>query len=138
MGLAGGWIMTSPVCRPAIERQGGWRNLIMPAVALGGTLRSLLRLTRSSLLEDACRSEYVKLARLKGLCRLTLCRGPCLQERLIPGALTTGRRQLGVMINAAVSDEVIVLGQGSAAALRGGLPGDFPLVQGVRSWRPGS
>jgi len=47
--------------------QGGWRNLIMPAVALGWYFAaSLLRLTRSSMLE-VLRSEYVKLARLKGL-----------------------------------------------------------------------
>src|ERR1700730_8682336 len=47
--------------------QGDWRNLIMPAVALGWYFAaSLLRLTRSSMLE-VLRSEYIKLARLKGL-----------------------------------------------------------------------
>src|SRR6266851_4414429 len=39
--------------------QGGWRNLIMPAVALGWYFAaSLLRLTRSSMLE-VLRSEYI-------------------------------------------------------------------------------
>jgi hypothetical protein len=50
--------------------QGDWRNLIMPAVALGWYFAaSLLRLTRSSMIE-VLRSEYVKLARGKpaGLC----------------------------------------------------------------------
>jgi peptide/nickel transport system permease protein len=47
--------------------QGHWRSLIMPAVALGWYFAaSLLRLTRSSMLE-VLRSEYVKLARGKGL-----------------------------------------------------------------------
>jgi hypothetical protein len=47
--------------------QGESRNLIMPAVALGWYFAaSLLRLTRSSMIE-VLRSEYVKLARGKGL-----------------------------------------------------------------------
>src|SRR6266849_408930 len=47
--------------------QGGWKNLIMPSLALGWYFAaSLLRLTRSSMLE-VLRSEYIKLARLKGL-----------------------------------------------------------------------
>src|SRR3954452_14353068 len=47
--------------------QGDWRHLVMPALALGWYFAaSLLRLTRSSMLE-VLRSEYIKLARLKGL-----------------------------------------------------------------------
>src|SRR5947207_10857850 len=54
-----GWLPTSG--------QGGWRNLIMPAVALGWYFAaSLLRLTRSSMLE-VMRRKYIKIARPKGL-----------------------------------------------------------------------
>src|SRR5205814_4560196 len=54
-----GWLPTSG--------QGDWRHLIMPAVALWWYFAAaLLRLTRSSMLE-VLRSEYIKLARLKGL-----------------------------------------------------------------------
>src|SRR4051795_11696494 len=46
---------------------GGIEHLIMPSLALGWYFAaSLLRLTRSSMLE-VLRSEYIKLARLKGL-----------------------------------------------------------------------
>src|SRR5207244_12188835 len=54
-----------PPQRPLCLNHGS--HLIMPAVALGWYFAaSLLRLTRSSRLE-ALLSEYVKLARLKGL-----------------------------------------------------------------------
>src|SRR5207245_400268 len=46
---------------------GDWRHVIMPALALGWYFAaSMLRLTRSSMLE-VLGSEYIKLARLKGL-----------------------------------------------------------------------
>jgi peptide/nickel transport system permease protein len=46
---------------------GDWRHVVMPAVALGWYFAaSMPRLTRSSMLE-VLGSEYIKLARLKGL-----------------------------------------------------------------------
>src|SRR5438034_6507129 len=46
---------------------GDWHNVVMPALALGWYFAaSMLRLTRSSML-DVLGSEYIKLARLKGL-----------------------------------------------------------------------
>ena len=64
----------------------------MPAVALGWYFAaSLLRLTRSSMLE-VLRSEYIKLARLKGLPALRRDRDARVQERADPGA-DAGRHQ---------------------------------------------
>src|SRR5271165_4207963 len=64
--------------------QGGWRNLIMPAVALGWYFAaSLLRLTRSSMLE-VLRSEYIKLARLKGLPAFAVIALHAFKNALIP------------------------------------------------------
>jgi ABC-type dipeptide/oligopeptide/nickel transport system permease component len=111
--------------------QGGWRNLVMPAVALGWYFAaSLLRLTRSSMLE-VLRSEYIKLARLKGLPGYVVIAVHAFKNALIP-VLTLAGVNLVVMINAAVIIEVIFAWPGIGRLLYEGIfQRDFPLVQGV-------
>jgi ABC-type dipeptide/oligopeptide/nickel transport system permease component len=111
--------------------QGSWRNLIMPAVALGWYFAaSLLRLTRSSMLE-VLRSEYIKLARLKGLPAFTVIAQHAFKNALIP-VLTLAGINLVVMLNAAVIIEVIFAWPGVGRLLYEGIfQRDFPLVQGV-------
>jgi peptide/nickel transport system permease protein len=111
--------------------QGDWRNLIMPAIALGWYFAaSLLRLTRSSMLE-VLRSEYIKLARLKGLPGFTVIAVHAFKNALIP-VLTLAGVNLVVMINAAVIIEVIFAWPGIGRLLYEGIfQRDFPLVQGV-------
>jgi ABC-type dipeptide/oligopeptide/nickel transport system permease component len=118
-----GWLPTSG--------QGGWRHLIMPAVALGWYFAaSLLRLTRSSMLE-VMRSEYIKLARLKGLPSYAVIAIHAFKNALIP-VLTLAGVNLVVMINAAVIIEVIFAWPGIGRLLYEGIfQRDFPLVQGV-------
>jgi peptide/nickel transport system permease protein len=111
--------------------QGGWRNLIMTAVALGWYFAaSLLRLTRSSMLE-VLRSEYIKLARLKGLPGYVVIAMHAFKNALIP-VLTLAGINLVVMLNAAVIIEVIFAWPGIGRLLYEGIfQRDFPLVQGV-------
>ncbi len=111
--------------------QGGWRHLIMPAVALGWYFAaSLLRLTRSSMLE-VLRSEYIKLARLKGLPGYVVIALHAFKNALIP-VLTLAGVNLVVMINAAVIIEVIFAWPGIGRLLYEGIfQRDFPLVQGI-------
>jgi ABC-type dipeptide/oligopeptide/nickel transport system permease component len=118
-----GWLPTSG--------QGGWRNLIMPSIALGWYFAaSLLRLTRSSMLE-VMRSEYIKLARLKGLPGYVVIAIHAFKNALIP-VLTLAGVNLVVMINAAVIIEVIFAWPGIGRLLYEGIfQRDFPLVQGV-------
>jgi peptide/nickel transport system permease protein len=118
-----GWLPTSG--------QGGWRNLIMPAVALGWYFAaSLLRLARSSMLE-VLRSEYIKLARLKGLPAIVVIAVHAFKNALIP-VLTLAGINLVVMLNAAVIIEVIFAWPGIGRLLYEGIfQRDFPLVQGV-------
>src|SRR5437764_6158216 len=118
-----GWLPTSG--------QGGWRNLIMPAVALGWYFAaSLLRLTRSSMLE-VLRSEYVKLARLKGLPGYVVLAVHAFKHALIP-VLTLAGVNLVFLLNAAVIIEVIFAWPGIGRLLYEGIfQRDFPLVQGV-------
>jgi peptide/nickel transport system permease protein len=111
--------------------QGDWRNLVMPALALGWYFAaSLLRLTRSSMLE-VLRSEYIKLARLKGLPAFTVIAQHAFKNALIP-VLTLAGINLVVMLNAAVIIEVIFAWPGVGRLLYAGIfQRDFPLVQGV-------
>jgi peptide/nickel transport system permease protein len=111
--------------------QGGWRNLVMPAVALGWYFAaSLLRLTRSNMLE-VMRSEYIKLARLKGLPSYAVIAIHAFKNALIP-VLTLAGVNLVIMLNAAVIIEVIFAWPGIGRLLYEGIfQRDFPLVQGV-------
>jgi ABC-type dipeptide/oligopeptide/nickel transport system permease component len=111
--------------------QGSWQHLVMPSVALGWYFAaSLLRLTRSSMLE-VMRSEYVKLARLKGLPGYVVIAVHAFKNALIP-VLTLAGVNLVVMLNAAVIIEVIFAWPGIGRLLFEGIfQRDFPLVQGV-------
>ena len=118
-----GWLPTSG--------QGGVLHLIMPSVALGWYFAaSLLRLTRSSMLE-VMGSEYIKLARLKGLPGFIVIAVHAFKNALIP-VLTLAGINLVVMINAGVIIEVIFAWPGIGRLLYEGIfQRDFPLVQGV-------
>ena len=118
-----GWLPTSG--------QGDWRNLIMPSLALGWYFAaSLLRLTRSSMLE-VLRSEYIKLARLKGLPDIAVIAMHAFKNALIP-VMTLAGINLVIMINAGVIIEVIFAWPGIGRLLYEGIfQRDFPLVQGI-------
>ena len=111
--------------------KGDWRHLILPAVALGWYFAaSMLRLTRSSMLE-VLRSEYIKLARLKGLPEYVVIAMHAFKNALVP-VFTLAGINLVVMINAAVVIEVIFAWPGIGRLLFEGIfQRDFPLVQGV-------
>jgi peptide/nickel transport system permease protein len=111
--------------------KGDWRHLVMPAVALGWYFAaSMLRLTRSSMLE-VLRSEYIKLARLKGLPEYVVIAMHAFKNALVP-VFTLAGINLVVMINAAVVIEVIFAWPGIGRLLFEGIfQRDFPLVQGV-------
>jgi ABC-type dipeptide/oligopeptide/nickel transport system permease component len=111
--------------------QGDWRHLVMPALALGWYFAaSLLRLTRSSMLE-VMRSEYIKLARLKGLPGYLVIVKHAFKNALIP-VLTLAGINLVIMVNVAVIIEVIFAWPGIGRLLYEGIfQRDFPLVQGV-------
>jgi peptide/nickel transport system permease protein len=110
---------------------GDWRHVVMPALALGWYFAaSMLRLTRSSMLE-VLGSEYIKLARLKGLPDVVVIAMHAFKNALIP-VFTLAGVNMVVMINAAVIIEVIFAWPGIGRLLYEGIfQRDFPLVQGV-------
>ena len=107
------------------------KYLIMPAFSLGWYFAgAMLRLTRSSMLE-VLGSDYVKLARLKGMPETVVIAKHALKHAMIP-ILTLAGLQLVLMINVAVVVEVIFQWPGVGSLLIEALLGrDFPVVQGT-------
>src|SRR3954453_3974287 len=106
-------------------------HLIMPAFALGWYFAaSHMRLTGSSMLE-VLGSEYVKLARLKGLPQALVIGKHAFKNALIP-VLTLAGINLVLMINVAVIVETVFAWPGVGRLLYEGVSfRDFPVVQGV-------
>ena len=106
-------------------------HLIMPAFALGWYFAaSHMRLTRSSMLE-VLGSEYVKLARLKGLPQSLVIAKHAFKNALIP-VLTLAGINLVIMINVAVVVETVFAWPGVGRLLYEGIAfRDFPVVQGT-------
>jgi peptide/nickel transport system permease protein len=110
---------------------GGVLHLIMPAFALGWYFAAAhMRLTRSSMLE-VLGSEYVKLARLKGLPEALVIGKHAFKNALIP-VLTLAGINLVLMINVAVVVETVFAWPGIGRLLYEGISfRDFPVVQGI-------
>ena len=110
---------------------GTWQHLVMPAMALGWYFAaSLLRLTRSSML-DVLDSEYVKLARLKGLPGRIVIVKHAFKNALIP-VVTLAGINFALLVNGGVIIETIFAWPGIGRLLFEGIGfRDFPIVQGV-------
>lgn len=111
--------------------RGTLAHVLMPAVALSGYFTAAhMRLTRSSMLE-VLGSEYVKLARLKGLPEAWVIVKHAFKNALIP-VLTLAGINLVLMINIAVVVETVFAWPGIGRLLYEGIEfRDFPVVQTV-------
>jgi peptide/nickel transport system permease protein len=71
---------------PARAGRGGPANFILPAITMGwATTPAIMRLTRSAMLE-VLESEYVKLARIKGLPEWKVVWKHALKNALLPSS----------------------------------------------------
>jgi peptide/nickel transport system permease protein len=104
-------------------------HVLMPAFALGWYFAAAhMRLTRSSMLE-VLGSEYVKLARLKGLPEIRVIAKHAFKNALIP-VLTLAGINLVLMVNVAVVVETVFAWPGIGRLLYEGVAfRDFPVVQ---------
>ncbi len=116
-----GWLPSSGAGTPL--------HVIMPAFALGWYFAAAhMRLTRSSMLE-VLGSEYVKLARLKGLPESLVIAKHAFKNALIP-VLTLAGINLVIMVNVAVVVETVFAWPGIGRLLYEGIAfRDFPVVQ---------
>jgi ABC-type dipeptide/oligopeptide/nickel transport system permease component len=104
-------------------------HVLMPAFALGWYFAAAhMRMTRSSMLE-VLGSEYVKLARLKGLPEALVITKHAFKNALIP-VLTLAGINLVLMVNVAVVVETVFAWPGIGRLLYEGVAfRDFPVVQ---------
>ena len=104
-------------------------HLMMPAFALGWYFAAAhMRLTRSSMLE-VLGSEYVKLARIKGLPEALVIGKHAFKNALIP-VLTLAGINLVIMVNVAVVVETVFAWPGIGRLLYEGISfREFPVVQ---------
>ena len=118
-----GWLPSSGTGTPL--------HVIMPAFALGWYFAAAhMRMTRSSMLE-VLGSEYIKLARLKGLPQALVIGKHAFKNALIP-VMTLAGINLVLMINVAVVVETVFAWPGVGRLLYEGISfRDFPVVQGV-------
>ncbi len=118
-----GWV-------PPYGRQ-DWNSIVLPAITLGWFyVAANLRLVRSAML-DVLDSEYIKLARAKGVSRSAVILKHGLRNALIP-PLTFAGVTLGALVTGSLVTETVFawpgLGQLAVQAL---FASDYPLMQGV-------
>jgi peptide/nickel transport system permease protein len=113
---------------PAAGR-GGALNFILPAVTMGwATTPAIMRLTRSSMLEQL-ESEYVKLARIKGLPEWKVVWKHALKNALLP-VITFSVLLFAEMIAGAIVTETVFAWPGVGQLLISSVSyRDFPMVQ---------
>lgn len=119
--LALGWLPTGGI--------GGWEYYVLPSITIGWfTSAGVVRLLRSSMLE-VLDSEYVKLARTKGLVEAVVVGKHALRNALIP-VITFVGFMYGVILAASVATEVVFNFPGLGRLVyEATLWRDFPLLQ---------
>jgi peptide/nickel transport system permease protein len=118
-----GWLPSSGM--------GGLDHYVMPAFALGFfTVAAIQRLLRSSMLE-AMDSEYIKLARIKGLSEFRVVWKHALRNSLI-SVITLGGIYIAILITLGILVEVVFAWPGMGRLMYQGIVfRDFPVVQAV-------
>ena len=112
-------------------RMGGPEHYVLPVITLGAFLTAgFMRLTRSSMLE-VLESEYVKLARIKGLSESVVIWKHCLRNALIP-VLTLWGVFVGNLITGAIVTETVFAWPGvGRLTYEAVIYRDFPLLQAI-------
>jgi peptide/nickel transport system permease protein len=118
-----GWLPTSGY--------GEWRHFVLPSVSMAlFTVAAVTRLVRVSMI-DALSSEYVKLARIKGVSETAVIWKHALRNSLIP-VLTYMGAFFATMITGAVVIETVFSWPGiGRLAYESILNRDFPVMQAV-------
>ncbi|MBW3575633.1 MAG: ABC transporter permease [Actinobacteria bacterium] len=113
-----------------VSGRGTWRHLVLPSLTLGlATTASLMRLTRSSLLE-VLGEDYVRTARAMGLPRKTIILRYALRNALIP-VVTFGAVIFGVLVTNSVIIETVFGWPGIGKFVIDSIfDRDYPVVQG--------
>jgi len=120
-----------PVSGTALwAKPGSWTYLILPSIAMGGSLAAILtRMVRTSMLEELSQ-DYVRTARAKGLDEQTVVYRHALRNALIP-VITVVGLQFGALLAGAIVTETIFSWKGIGRLTVSAISNrDYYLVQG--------
>ena len=108
-----------------------WNSIFLPAITLGWFfLAANMRLVRSAML-DVMDSEYIKLARAKGVTGTMVIWKHGLRNAMIP-PLTFAGVTLGNLVTGSVTTELVFAWPGiGKLAIDASLDADYPVVQGI-------
>ena len=111
--------------------KGGWQSYVLPGFTLGwGVMAGMVRLVRSSMM-DVLDSDYVAMARAKGLPEGVVIGKHALRNALLP-VLTYSSLVLGAFMNGSVVVEQVYAWPGiGTSAVQSVVRRDFPVIQGV-------
>lgn len=114
-----------------VTGEGGWRRLVLPAIALSLDFSAIIaRLIRSSLIE-VLQQDYIRTARAKGLRETSVIVRHALRNALMT-VITIVGLQIGTLLGGAVVIETVFARQGiGRLAVAGILSKDFPLIQAI-------
>ena len=131
LGLVLIWVFGVELGVVPTSGRSGWSSYVLPAVSLGlFWVAALMRLIRSSML-DALDSEYVKLARVKGLPEYKVIWKHTLRNAAI-APITYFGIILGSLLGGSVSIETVFAWPGVGfLAFQAVLAWDFPVIQTV-------
>ena len=110
----------------------GWNAIILPMVTLawGGVLAGSLRLMRSAML-DVLDSEYIKLAKAKGVSGRSLIWKHAFRNGLIP-PLTLAGVSMPAILTGSITTELVFAWPGMGQlAIQALYTSDYPLLQGL-------
>jgi peptide/nickel transport system permease protein len=113
-----------------VSGAGSWRNLVLPAITMGGSLAAILtRMVRTSMLEELGQ-DYIRTARAKGLSERAVVYRHALRNALIPVVTVIGL-QFGALLAGAIVTETIFAWPGIGRLTISAISNrDYALVQG--------
>ena len=111
--------------------RGQWNSIFLPAISLGGFfVAANMRLVRSAML-DALDSEYIKLAKAKGVGSTSVIWKHALRNALIP-PLTLAGVALGNLVSGSIAIELVFAWPGlGQLSIHSTIQSDYPVLQAV-------
>jgi peptide/nickel transport system permease protein len=125
-----GWLPVSGAGPSGLFSAEGWKYLVLPSVAMGASLASILtRMVRTAMLEELNR-DYIRTARAKGLSENAVVYRHALPNALVPIVTVVGL-QFGALLAGAIVTETIFSWPGLGRLVVTAISGrDYALVQG--------
>lgn len=110
---------------------GGWRYLILPAIALGVRPAALIaRLTRSCMLE-VLNQDYIRTARAKGVKESVVVMKHALKNAMIPVVTIIGTQVSNLLSGAVLTESIFAWPGIGRLAIEALVNRDFPMIRGT-------